>query len=267
MEKIAIIGAGWLGLPLGASLAAEGHVVFGTTTRKEKLPIMEEVGLKPQLWNFSKSPVEELGFLAETDVLILTLPPDITRTSFVLKLRKVIAAVKEVGICKVLYISSTSVYPAVNREMFEEEVVVSSRDDWDDGPIVEKEEVIRSEPSLSPTIIRFGGLFGPGRHPGEWMGGRKEVPGADSPVNFIHLTDCIGVIKEVIRQGVWGETFNAVAPEHPSKKDFYDRACADLGLILPTWGKKPAPWKKVNSDKIIKRLGYTFVYSNPISAY
>jgi 3-hydroxyisobutyrate dehydrogenase-like beta-hydroxyacid dehydrogenase len=41
MKKLAIIGCGWLGIPLAKSLVRNGYLVNGSTTSFEKLIVLE----------------------------------------------------------------------------------------------------------------------------------------------------------------------------------------------------------------------------------
>jgi hypothetical protein len=58
---------------------------------------------------------------------------------------------------------------------------------------------------------------------------------------------------------VWQEIFNAVAPFHPTREEYYTQKAIELGLILPRFNKqKPSVGKVISSEKLIKTLGYRF---------
>ncbi len=91
------------------------------------------------------------------------------------------------------------------------------------------------------------------------------MPNAGAPVNIIHQNDCIELIYQIIKQQVWGETFNACADKHPLRKDYYREAAVLIGLESPEFTNQEAcSYKLINSDKIKKRLGYTFKYPDPM---
>jgi len=72
------------------------------------------------------------------------------------------------------------------------------------------------------------------------------------------------LICETINQEAWGETFNACADGHPSRSLFYTAAAKHLELELPSFLKDDAKFKIINSDKIKKRLKYSFKFPDPL---
>ncbi|KAG1652294.1 Protein YeeZ [Nymphon striatum] len=56
------------------------------------------------------------------------------------------------------------------------------------------ENIFKNDTNLDTTIIRFGGLIGPNRHPITMLSGRKELSNGNYPINLIHLNDCIRII-------------------------------------------------------------------------
>ena len=54
---------------------------------------------------------------------------------------------------------------------------------------------------------------------------KSEVLNSDTPINYIHLEDCIGIILSVIKKNKWGEIYLGVAPFHPNKKNYFDNLC------------------------------------------
>jgi hypothetical protein len=116
--------------------------------------------------------------------------------------------------------------------------------------------------------LRFGGLIGEDRHPIRFLAGRKNLENPEAPINLIHQTDCIGIIMTILRQAQhdkweWNETFNAVAPFHPSREQYYTQKAIDLGLELPQFNSESPPFgKTILSTKVENVLGYTFSKPN-----
>jgi nucleoside-diphosphate-sugar epimerase len=93
-----------------------------------------------------------------------------------------------------------------------------------------------------------------------------EIANPAQPVNFIHLDDCIGIIASIIRQGEWGEVFNACAPLHPTRGEIYKAAAESHGLAaLPEESSSSNDYKLVNSDKLVTKLGYAFLHPDPLA--
>lgn len=257
MHKISIVGAGWLGLPLGKSLLKKGHVVKGSTTREEKLDSLNSQGLESCILRATPALEGDIASLMDSDLLVVTLPPRQSEAFYQASLSNLIEEALKGSVSKVIYSSATSVYPNLEREVTEEDAALCiSRHSG--VRLLAMENLFRDAFGDRCSILRFGGLFGPGRQPCRFLSGRKGVAGGQNPVNMVHLDDCVGVIEQVIGQNVWGQTFNVVNPDHPSREEFYRRACAQSGSPAPTWSGESRPWKQVSSAKVIHELGYKF---------
>ena len=96
----------------------------------------------------------------------------------------------------------------------------------------------------------------------EFLAGRTNVENPDAPVNMIQREDCIGIIEEILKQAQhdnWGETFNAVAPQHPTRKAYYHKKAEILNLPLPTFAEdSESKGKIISSKKVETILGYSF---------
>jgi nucleoside-diphosphate-sugar epimerase len=85
------------------------------------------------------------------------------------------------------------------------------------------------------VVVRFAGLYGPDRHPGRFFAGRKDIPNGDAPVNFIHQADAVRVLEKIITEGHRNVHINACAPQHPPKKEYYQKAALAGGYELPAF--------------------------------
>ena len=74
------------------------------------------------------------------------------------------------------------------------------------------------------------------------------------------------IILEIVRQGIWGEIFNACADQHPSRQELYTLAAKRMDLPSPIFAAEdgPGPYKIVSNQKICQRLNYQFKYPNPL---
>ena len=272
-KKISILGCGWLGLPLAKSLLAKGYEVKGSTTSESKLEVLKNAGISPfQIQLEEHQIIGNIGdFLKETDVLVIDIPPGLRRETstsnemtFVNKVKTLIPFIEKSGIQKVIFVSSTSVYgdgfPIV--EITEE---TKPNPDTESGKqLVIAETLLQSNPFFKTTVIRFGGLLGDDRHPIKFLAGKTNVENPDAPVNMIQREDCIGIIEEILKQvqsdnWEWNETFNAVAPQHPTRKEYYHKKAEILNLPFPTFAENPKSIGKIISNKKVETvLGYSF---------
>lgn len=261
MKTIGICGCGWLGRPLAGALQRAGYAVTGTTTREEKITELAAEHIKPFVLRFESTGVRgESSFFSSCKTLVLNVPPGRRTTppaDFLSSMQHVRTLVAQSAIQEIVFISSTSVYKDLNTEVFEEDADKNS-------VLYQIEQLFREMDNKMVSVIRFGGLIGPGRHPGRFLRGKKDVSGGDQPVNMIHLDDCIGVITTVIKQNLWNETFHAAAPQHPARRHFYSKAATAIGEEAPEFNEQPSDFKIVNPGKFIQRSGYTFLYPDPM---
>ena len=260
IKSVSIIGCGWLGLPLAKFLLAKGYKINGSTTSENKLQILKQEGIVPFLVHLNPaiSGNNLLDFF-NTDLLIINIPPGRNNLidDYVLKMNNLKEVISEWRVKKVIYISSTSVYPETNNWVNEDtEIDIQSEKAL---RMFTAEQVFVNNPKLQTTVIRMAGLIGPHRHPGRFFGGKSDIPDGLSPVNLIHLTDCVGLINTIIEQNFWNKTINGVAPSHPTKQDFYNLASKKYNgseaLFLPKAGKH----KIVCSNVKKKDLNYTYI--------
>lgn len=272
-KKISILGCGWLGLPLAKSLLAKGYEVKGSTTSESKLEVFKNAGISPFQIQLEEHQIigNMEDFLKETNVLVIDIPPGLrkeTSTSnemtFVNKIKNLIPFIEISGVQKVIFVSSTSVYgddfPIV--EITEE---TKPNPDTESGKqLVIVETLLQSNPNFKTTVIRFGGLLGEDRHPVKFLAGRANVENPDAPINMIQREDCIGVIEKALEfaqddNWEWNQTFNAVAPQHPTRKTYYHKKADILNLPLPTFAEDSESKGKIISSKKVERiLGYSF---------
>lgn len=265
--RLSIIGLGWLGTPLAQRLQQLGLSVRGSTTTPEKVPQLQQKGIDTYLLGLNPAPEGNLSALLDTDYLVVNIPPKAGQNGEAFhpeQMRLLADQVRSSRIKHVLYVSSTSVYPELNRELTEADVITP---DQSAAPaLVQAEQIWLSLlPERAVTIVRCAGLMGDRRIPGKYVAGRT-VDTGNVPVNYIHQTDVVGLLTAVIEQGLSG-TFNAVAPQHPIREAVYRKSCADFGYALPTFvdPTEPIPFKVINGDKLTQAAGYVFKYPDPLA--
>lgn len=266
---------GWLGLALGARLVKKGYQLRGSTTREEKMGMIREIGATPYLIQAGPELLlEEVKDFFDCDILIITLPPSAispggrrSRSEPDGKFEKTISRILsqwEGGNSPFLiYTSSTSVYGNVNGEVNEDSPtnpVTSSA-----KMVMQAERVLRDRFDEKTTVFRFGGLVGGKRKPGRFLAGKVGAGKGLAPVNMIHREDCIRAIEEVIEKNAWGNTYNLVAPSHPLRKDYYSEVTQRQGFEPPQFDPADTrTGKAVLSNKIVRDLGFSFTYPNPL---
>lgn len=271
MNFITILGCGWLGLPLAKSLLSKGYNVKGSTTSATKLKTLKEAEIMP--FQIQLNEQEIIGnvsdFLHETDVLIIAIPPGLRKEilsseemTFINKMKILIPYIEKSGIQKVLFVSSTSVY-GDRFPIIEYTESTQNHPDTESGrQLVLSEKLLQSNIHFKTTVIRFGGLLGEDRHPIKFLAGRTQIENPDGPVNLIQREDCIGIIIKALDfayKDKWGETFNAVAPQHPTRKNYYQKKAQQFNLPLPNFVEDTkSKGKIISSKKVETILDYSF---------
>jgi len=243
-------------------LLEKGFLVKGSTTSLEKISILEKEGIVPFQITMSETKMEgeiEL-FLENSEIVIVDIPPKLRGNSsenFVGKIQTLIPYIEKASIKKVLFVSSTSVYPDNNSTITEDSL---PKPNTESGyQLLEVEHLLQNNPQFKTTVIRFGGLIGNDRHPIRFLAGKNNVENPYAPINMIHQDDCIGIIEKVIELDCWGEIFNAVAPSHPTRKEYYTKKALEFGLPLPEFEENnPSVGKLILSNKVATLLEYTF---------
>lgn len=249
-KKVSILGCGWLGKPLAIDLINNGYIVKGSTTSPQKIEVLISVGIEPFIIDISTRENDRTFFL-NTEVLIIPITSK-SSTDF----SYLITQIEKANIKKVIFISSTSVYENANEIVTEETPTKTTA-------LSEIEELFRSNTSFKTTILRFGGLFGYNRNPGNFFKSGKIIDNPEGFINFIHQDDCIQIIKKIISKNCWGETFNACADDHPKRRDFYKKVIKKAGRSTPQFNEEATnDYKIVNSEKLKKLLDYSFKYAN-----
>ncbi|MBS3992847.1 MAG: hypothetical protein KGZ87_03930 [Bacteroidetes bacterium] len=256
MQTISIFGCGWLGEPLAEYLLSKGFTIKGSTTTVDKIASLKEKGITPYLMRLDNLSEADFSFF-DTDILIVNIP-----SKDYIGFKSLTNIIEGSNIKKVLFVSSTSVYKDNNSLIFEHTL-----DSYSDSPLLEIEDLFTAIQKVDTTILRFGGLFGGRRKPGNFFSAGYKVSQPDAHVNMIHLDDCIEIIYQIIDKNSWNQTYNACADLHPTKRMFYTKATEIVGKPAPNFiENEPISFKIISNDKIKKSLNYKFKHEDIIEA-
>ena len=162
--SVSIVGCGWYGLPLAHYLKTRGFKVRGSKSTRPGVNDLKSSGIDGYFLHLDPEPVEDVDLrLFDAEILVLNIPPrrssnlEDRHRKQMLALRRLVT---NTPVCKVLLISSTSVYPNVNRTVTEQDHLVP---DKTSGRVLQEvEKIWRENTQVTTTILRFGGLVGAG---------------------------------------------------------------------------------------------------------
>lgn len=263
-NTIGILGCGWLGLPLAKQLVEEGYIVRGSTTQKTKLEQIETTGAKAFIVRCEEDGCPGLvAFLAQVETLIIALPPGLRshpKRRFDLVVQNIQKELIAQEVQKVIFISSTSVYGQSSGFITEETPTAAVTESG--KQLVSCEQLLLKSLSFKTSIIRFGGLIGPSRHPIYSLAKKKQIDHPKGEINFIHLDDCITMITRCIQYFKGSSLYNGVSPYHPSRIDYYTTMAEKAGIQLPPFTNQKGINRIISSQKAEKNLRMRFFVEN-----
>ncbi len=270
MKRVAIVGLGWLGMPLGMALMARGWQVTGSKTTQDGVDAARMCGIEsypltltPQL----ECESDDLEALLNADALVITLPARRSgegENFYLEAVQQIVDSALAHNIARIIFTSSTSVYGSASGIMKESTPL---NPDSDSGRTLrELEQWLHDLPGTSVDILRLAGLVGPGRHPGRFFAG-KRAPNGSHGVNLVHLEDVVSAITLLLQAPRGGHIYNLCAPEHPSRATFYSQMAQELGLELPVFHDDASgdKGKRVDGTLICKELGFEYQYPQPLT--
>jgi nucleoside-diphosphate-sugar epimerase len=247
--KSAVIGCGWLGFPLAVRLKELGHDVYGSSTREQKMALLEENGIFGFVFDgFEQSKIPEK--IQHVDLLIVNFPPS-RSMDYKAQVQDLIAQFSPET--NVIFTSSTGVYQDAEGICDETAPCIL------DHPVYLAEEVVRKS-GKSATILRLAGLISEDRNPVKYLSGKLNADG-QKVVNLVHREDVIEAIVAVVKNKVWNETFNVCIPEHPTREAYYSKQAKLAQLPAPTFSFSIGMGKEVDSSKMQKQLSFRYSHS------
>ena len=266
-QTISILGCGWLGLPLAKHLVRLGFSVKGSTTTKEKVSLLEGFQITP--FCIEATPQlsgNDIDVFFQSKVLILNIPfrrklkdPEYYKQ----QIDSIINHCETSPVEFVIFTSSTSIYPASMKSACEN--VAITPDNPRSETLMNVERALFANQHFQTTVLRLSGLYGGKRRIGQVLAGRKDLPDGDSPVNLVHLEDCVEIATQIIQKDIRGEIINVTSDNHPTRREIYTKAALHYDLKPPQFTDEPARRLKVVSNlKLKDKLNYTFTHPDPM---
>lgn len=268
MKSVSIVGLGWLGLPLARHLKNLGWEVKGTKRTHEGVEQMRLIRLETyhlELTPDINADPDDLTELLSVDALVINIPP----SQYFFHLQHYVQGVKNLvneallhGIQHIIFISSTSVFPDISAE-FDEESHFEPQSEMSKA-LLEIEQWLFELKDVDCDIIRFGGLIGADRHPVYSLAGKTELSVGNTPINLVHIDDCARAIQLLLETPSYQRLYHLVAPQHPTRAEYYTQIAEQLGLELPHFiCSEQDPQRIILADKICQELGFVYQYPEP----
>ncbi len=247
MKKFTILGAGWLGFELAKELKNKYEVIV-SARNNEKLLEYKNLGFVSYILN--EEDFLSLDKLLDTDYLFINYPPS-KFDNYLSFLEKIYLHDKIKTIEKIVFISSTSIYP--NSEgIFDE----SSFIEIPSNKIVfDAENLVLNKTHI---IFRASALFGENRIAGKRLA-NKIVDFSNTKINFVHRNDVIGATIFAIKNNLSG-IFNLASKQYPTKEELYSFNAQKYSFEKPIFIDNGESMERIIDGSKIESLGFTYKY-------
>ncbi len=240
-----MIGCGYLGSRVGRAWLDSGRSVCVLT--RNRAETLKAQGFDPVVGDVTDP--ASLTALPATTTILYAVGLDRAggrsmREVYVEGLRNVLAALPSGG--RFLYVSSTSVYGQTDGAVVDESSATEPLEE--NGRIVLDAERTLREVRPDATILRFAGIYGPGRllRKQPLLKGEPYVGDADKWLNLIHVADGVQAVLAAERSARPGGTFN-IADDHPvSRGAFYTELARRLGAPEARFEPAAPPTREAN---------------------
>ncbi|WP_130536758.1 NAD-dependent epimerase/dehydratase family protein [Thiomicrorhabdus indica] len=267
MASILIAGCGSIGCQLGQQLAQE-HTVYGLRRTTEYVPDNLHAIEADLNHKIEQLPDEiDYAFFMPTAGKY---KDSAYYNAYVLNLKNLLNGLQDKNIKRLFFISSTSVFSQNDGEVVNEESPTDPHS-FSTKRILEGEELALSS-STPTTIIRLGGIYGPGRtHLIDLVREGKAHCMEDVWSNRIHSDDCVGVLAHLLNLDVSGakleNIYLGVDCEPSLSCEVYSWLAEQLSVpeiehMEPTENSRLMRSNKKISNARLLESGYEFKFPN-----
>lgn len=279
--RVLIIGCGYVGMPLGAELAARGHDVCGICRTSERIREISSSGVHPIVTDVTQ-PTAFQSIEPEFDWIVNTLSSSkggieeyrsvyLEGTQRILQWLMGRAAPRTK---RYVYTSSTSVYAQMDGSIVTEESPTEPQSETS-RILIEAENLLRHATRINnfpAVILRVAGIYGPGRGHlfQQYLRGEASIAGDGSRIiNMVHREDVIRAIIAALESGQSGEIYNVTDDEPVTQREFFNWLSSQLHLPIPPVmddGKSPhrkrtVTNKRISNEKLRLALSCELKYS------
>lgn len=279
-----IVGCGYVGLPLGAKLARQGHTVFGLRRSAGGEAELQAAGIFPLVGDVTQ-PESLQSLPSPFDWVVNTVSSskggaEVYRSVYFEGTRNLIAWLASTAVRKFVYTSSTSVYGQTDGSEVTEESRAEPGTEtghW----LVETETLLRSaaqELKFPAVVLRVAGIYGPERgHLFQQFLRDEARIGGDGGrcINMVHRDDVVGAIVAALERGEAGRTYNVVDNEAVTQLEFFRWLAGQLGKPVPPFAsatenaarKRGLTHKRVSNRRLREELGYRLAHPDFRAGY
>ncbi len=271
--KIVVLGCGYVGAEFARQAKAAGHEVLGVVRSEASRDKLRAEGLAAEAfdlyagdWALLPKRFDAVVYAASTGGG----GPEAYALAYDVGVKRALAWARDVGAQAFVFTSSTGVYRQDDGTLVDEESVVGGAPTAD--AILGGERAVLSSGFAKARVLRFGGLYGPGRHHlvDQLRRGENVIGGrVDHYINYLHRDDAASSVLAALVGGPAGARVYNVGDGCPVTKEALARWIAErLGQSAPVFdpsapagprvakGGRTQPSRIVATGRIRAELGW-----------
>ena len=267
MKKL-IVGCGYVGKRLAKRWSGAGDQVFAVTRKPERAAEFAQAGWQPVIGDIADL---QTVVLPHVDVVVFAVGFDRAsgrsmREVYVAGLARVLEKLPPCG--RFIYVSSTSVYGQTDGSEVDEDAETAPPEA--SGQVVLEAEQVLRERRPDAIVLRFAGIYGPGRLLREkaLREGQPIVAALDRWLNLIQVDDGVQAILAAESRGQPGRIYNVADDSPVHRIDFFERLAELLNVPRPRFeppkGDELPPHelanRRVSNRRMRSELGVKLAY-------
>ena len=238
--KVAVLGCGYVGAEFARQAKAVGHDVLGVVRSEASRDKLRAEGIGAEAfdlyagdWALLPKSFDAVVYAASTGGG----GPEAYALAYDVGVKRALAWARDVGAQAFVFTSSTGVYRQDDGRIVDEESVVGGAPTAD--AILGGERAVLSSGFAKARVLRFGGLYGPGRHHlvDQLRRGDRVIGGrVDHYINYLHRDDAASSVLAAVVAGPAGARVYNVCDGNPVTKEALARWIAErLGQPAPVF--------------------------------
>jgi nucleoside-diphosphate-sugar epimerase len=251
-----VVGCGYLGRRVAARWLAAGRRVAALT--RGNAAGLAESGVEPITGDVLDPPSLSKLPAAATVLYAVGLDRSAGRSMrevYVAGLGHVLDTLPPCG--RFVYVSSTSVY-GQNDGVWVDENSPTEPTEENGKIVLDAERLLRSK-LPGAIILRFAGIYGPGRYRKQLLSGEPFAGDADRWVSLIHVDDGTEAVLAAEARGEPGQTYNICDDEPVTRRAFYTHLAELLHAPPARFDHRPEPGspnRRVSNARAKAALGW-----------
>ncbi len=220
--KIAVLGCGYVGAQFARLAQSQGHEVLGVVRSAASRDRLRVEGLVAEAFDIQQG---DWALLPSTfDAVVYAAStggggPEAYALAYDVGVKRALAWAKSVGARKFIFTSSTGVYRQDDGLAVNEASAVGGTPTAD--AILEGEKAVMAAELECVRVLRFGGLYGPGRHHlvDQIKRGENVIGGrVDHFINYLHRDDAASSVLASLVSGPAGARVYNICDGNPVTK-------------------------------------------------